>query len=191
MQYPSTDEITKGLKKMTKKSFFLSQQTVESALMLLQPGAKAILEILAFADNKFAVIAIEGVNYENELIDKHAKDPNPPTIRVIGDLEAAQAAPEVVEKYTNIALYKFNKTKEFGLPTGELVKNHPELFSEGEFLYPGSFINRSGRIAAVSGARGLVDEALAKTYFTLEEMIVDSSARTYISTNGDKNALSN
>lgn len=162
---------------MGKRSFFLDESTTTLAIETLQPLAREILANEKLSKNRFAVLVVEGSNYGGPKIAQ--KDPNPPIITVIGDLEAAKVNPELVKRFTEVALYKYGKSVEFGISTGDMLKNHLEYFHEGDFLYPGSFVNSNGRIAAVSGANGETDEALARHYFILEDLIIETAFRVY------------
>lgn len=98
---------------------------------------------------------------------------------MIGDLDAASVNPELVKMFTEIAMYKYEKSVDFGISTGDMLKNHLEYFHEGDYLYPGSFVNSNGRVSAVSGANGNTNETLAKMYFSLEDLIIDTAYRIY------------
>lgn len=163
--------------RMKKKSFFLDSSTTTLAVEFLQPLAKEILSNEKLSENRFAVLIIEGTNYGGPTISR--KDPNPRIITILGDLDAASVNPGLVKEFTKLAMSKFDKSEEFKISTGDMIKNHLEYFYKGEYLHPGSFVNSNGRIAAVAGANGSTNEALARQYFSLEDLIIETAYRIY------------
>lgn len=162
---------------MKKKSFFLDPSTTTLAVELLQPLAEKLLSNEKLSENRFAVLVIEGVKYYGTTIAK--KDPNPPIITILGDIKAASLNPGLIKEFTKLAMSKFDKSEEFKISTGDMIKDHLEYFYKGEYLQPGSFVNSNGRIAAVAGANGSTNEALAKQYFSLEDLIIETAFRIY------------
>lgn len=129
---------------------FLDKESIKIVTDIIKATAKVILRNSTRSSNNFAffIIQINGINHE----------------MILGDTKSALENQAVLERCIKIARWKIEKTIKTGFSTGEILRNHPELYVESDYLFAGSAIDvPSGIVAAMSSAKGLSDEGLAET----------------------------
>lgn len=154
---------------------FINEESIKLALEIINSAAKVILSNEKTAGrNDFAVLMVQGLGFYVSVI--------------LGDEEAAENNKSDLEKYTSIAKWKLEKTIATKLSTGEIIRDQPELLKEGDYPYAGSAIDLSSNtVAAVSGAKGLSDESLAKFMLIIINLIASLNRDEFMAKDANKN----